>query len=64
VVRRLRTPRHALIDVLAAQVGELAKYAQRIMFWLNPDGESRDQERAASAASCWATRNSTADSTA
>jgi hypothetical protein len=25
---------------------ELAKYAQRIMDWLNPDGEFRDQERA------------------
>ncbi|ARG58335.1 HNH endonuclease signature motif containing protein, partial [Mycobacterium kansasii] len=25
---------------------ELAKYAQRIMDWLNPDGECRDQERA------------------
>ncbi len=26
--------------------GELAKYAQRIMDWLNPDGEFSDQERA------------------
>src|SRR5208283_2287730 len=43
--------RHAADADLAGKAGgyrpdELAKYAQRIMDWLNPDGEFSDQERA------------------
>ena len=38
---------------------ELAKYARRIMDWLNPDGEFSDAERARKRGIVWARRNST-----
>jgi hypothetical protein len=59
-----RGTREAADADLAGKAGgyrpdELATYAQRIMDWLHPDGNSATRSAPASAASCWAGRNST-----